>query len=68
MAATACSDMKKAMKAFIRKSERRSARGVWPNRLRTAIAMRVERPHFMSDAARMNAPRMKNTASLPKSA
>jgi len=41
---------------------------VWPKRRSTAIAMRVESPHFMSEAARMKAPRMKNTASLPKSA
>ena len=68
MAATACSDMKNAMNAFIRKSERSSARGVCPNRRSTPIAMRVESPHFMSEAARMKAPRMKNTASLPKSA
>jgi hypothetical protein len=30
--------------------------------------MRVDRPHFINAAARMNAPRMKKTASLPTSA
>jgi hypothetical protein len=68
MAATACSDMKNDMNAFIRKRDRRSVRGVCPKRRRIVIAMRVESPHFMRVAARMKAPRMKKTASFPKSA
>ena len=68
IAATACSDMKNDMNAFIRKSDRSSERGVWPKRRRMAIAMREERPHLINAAARMKAPRMKKTASLPKSA
>ena len=68
IAATACSDMKKARNAFMRKNDRRSVRGVWPKRRRIATAMRVERPQRMSDAASRKAPRMKKTASLPKSA
>ena len=46
----------------------RNWRGVWPKRCKMLKAMRVLSPDFIRQAARMNAPRMKKTASLPKSA
>ena len=66
IAATACSDIQKAMKAFIRNIESRSFRGLPPKRRKQTRLMRVERPDFIRQAASMKAPRMKKTAELPK--
>ena len=60
--------LKNAMTALRRKMVSNSCRGVWPKRCRMLNAMRVLSPDFIKQAARMNAPRMKNTASLPNSA
>jgi hypothetical protein len=66
-AATACSGIQKARNAEVRKIAVKSDTGLLSIMLKKWRAERVDSFVFIIAAARINAPRMKKTASLPKS-
>ncbi len=66
MAATACSDIMKDRAAASRKTVKRRPLGEPPNLSSIYRASLFDMPECMTAPARMNAPRMKKTASFPK--